>query len=87
MDASGQAVLVEPEPDEIPNAVRLVVVRIHKKTWHTRARKCCVVLGESEESTEWANELKCGVCLDNELSKSHLLAELADTYTDFNQDV
>ena len=76
--------------EEVPNAVRLAVMRILKNLWHPSKDLLCRALrigGANKISLRAASELKCDVCLENKPPKSHLLAKLADSYTEFNQGV
>ena len=75
-------------PEEIPTAVRLAVMRIHKNLGHSSKELLCRTYGGANKiAIRAACELKCDFCSENRLPKSHLLAKLADTYTEFNQGV
>ena len=77
-------------PKEIPNAVKLAIMRIHKNRRHPSKELLCRALrngGANEIAIRAANELKCDVCAENKPPKSHLLLKLADTYTEFNRGV
>ena len=43
--------------------------------------------GAEKIAIQAASELKCALCSENKLRKSHLTAKLADTYTEVNQGV
>ena len=77
-------------PGEIPNAVSLAIMRIHKNLGHPRKELLCRALrigGANKIAIRAASEIKCDVCSENKPPKSHLPAKLADTYTEFNQGV
>ena len=77
-------------PKEIPNAVKLAIMRIHKNLGHLSKELLCRALrigGANEIAIRAANELKCDVCVEKKPPKSHLPSKLADTYTEFNQGV
>ena len=66
-------------PEEIPNAVRLAIMR------HTSKELLCRALrfgGANKIAIRAASELMCDVCSENKPPKSHLPAKLADTYTE-----
>ena len=75
---------------EVPNAVRLAVMRIQKNLGHTSKELLCRALriGRANKiALRAASELKCDACLETKPPKSHLPAKLADAYTEFNQGV
>ena len=75
-------------PEEVPNAVRLAVTRIHKNLGHPNKELLCRasrIGGANKIPLTAASELKCDVCSENKPSKSHLPAKLADTYTEFTK--
>ena len=77
-------------PKEIPSAVRLAIMRVHKNLGHPSRELFCRALrigGAKKIAIRAASELKCDVCSENKPPKSHLPAKLADTYTEFNQGV
>ena len=77
-------------PEEIPNAVRLAILRIHKKLEHPSKellRRALRNGGANRIATRAASQLKCDACSENKPPKSPLRAKLADTYTEFNQGV
>ena len=77
-------------PEEVPNAIRLVIMRVHKKTWHPRKELLCHALrigGANKMAINAASERKCAVCSENKPPESQLPVKLADTYTEFNQGV
>ena len=77
---------------EVPNAVRLAVMRIQKNLGHPSKELLCraVLCGSvraNKIALRAAGELKCDVCIENKLPKSHLPAKLAGAYNEFNQGV
>ena len=77
-------------PEEIPNVVRLAIMRIHKNLEHPSKELLCRALrigGANRIAIRAASQLKCDACSENKPPKSHLPAKLADTYTEFNQGV
>ena len=77
-------------PEEIPDAVRLAVIRINKNLGHPSEELLCRALrigGANEIAIRAASEIKCDVCSENKPPKSYVPAKLADTYTEFNQGV
>ena len=77
-------------PKEIPNAVSLAIMRIHKNLGHPSKELLCLALrngGANEIAIRAATEPKCDVCAENKPPKSHLPWKLADTHTEFNQGV
>ena len=77
-------------PEEVPNAVRLAIIRIHKNLGHLSKELLCRVLrigGANKIVIRTASELKCDVSAENKPPKSHVPSKLADTYTEFNQGV
>ena len=77
-------------PGEIPNAVRLAIMRIHKNLGHPSKELCCRALrigGANRIALRAASEIKCDVCSENKPPKSYLPSKLADTYTVSNQGV
>ena len=75
---------------EIPNAVKLAIMRIPKNLAHSRNELLCRALrigGAIEIAIRAAIELKCDVFAENKPPKSHLPSKLADTYTEPNQGV
>ena len=77
-------------PAEVPCAVRLAVLRIHKNRVHPSKELLCRALrvgGANKIAIRAASEVKCDVCSENKTPKSHLPAKLADSYTEFNQGV
>ena len=78
------------DPEEVPNAVRSAIMRVHKNLGHPSKELFCHALrlgGANKIAIKAASELKCAVCSENKPPKSHLPAKLADTYTEFNQGV
>ena len=77
-------------PEEIPNEVRLAIMRVHKNLEHPSKELLCRALrngGANRIAIRAASQLKCDACSENKPPKSHLPAKLADTYTEFNQGV
>ena len=77
-------------PEEIPNAVRLAVMRIHNNLEHHSKELLCRALrigGANKVAIRAATELKCDVCSESKPPKSDSPAKLADMYTEFNQSV
>ena len=77
-------------PEEVPNAVSLPIMRVHKNLRHPSKELLCRALrngGANKIATRAASEVKCDVCSENKPPKSHLPAKLADTFTEFNQGV
>ena len=65
--------------EEVPNAVRLAVMRIHKNLGHPNKELLCRALrigAANKIALRAASELKCDVCSENKPPKSHLLAKL-----------
>ena len=77
-------------PEEMPNAVRLAIMRVHKNLGHPSKELLCRasrIGGAKRIAFRAASDVKCDVCSENKPPKSHLPAKLADTYTEFNQSV
>ena len=77
-------------PEEIPNAVRLAIMRIHKNLEHTSKellRRALRNGGANRIAIRAVSQLNCDACSENKPPKSHLPSKLADTYTEFNQGV
>ena len=77
-------------PEEMPNAVRLAVIRVYKNLGHPNKELWCRALrigGTNKIALRAASEMKSDVCSESNSSKSHMPAKLADTYTEFNQGV
>ena len=77
-------------PEEIPNCVRLAVMRIHKNLGRPSKELLCRALrigGANKVAIRAATGLKCDVCSESKPPKSHLPANLAGTHTEFNQGV
>ena len=77
-------------PEEIPNAVRLAIMRVHKNLEHPSKELLCRALrigGANRIAIRAASQLKCDACSENKPPKSHLPAKMADKYTEFNQGV
>ena len=65
-------------------------MRIHKNLKHPSKELLCRALriyGANKIAIRAASEFKCDACSENKPPKSHLLAKLRDTCTDFNQGV
>ena len=77
-------------PEEVPNAVRLAIMRVHKNLGHPSKELLCRALrsgGANKMAIKAASELKYAVCSENKPPKSHLPAKLAETFTDIKQGV
>ena len=74
----------EKVPEEIPNGVRLAVMRIHKNLGHPGKELLCRTLRIGGASCDWIEVRRL---LGEKPPKSHLPAKLANTYTEFNQGV
>ena len=62
-------------PEEIPKAVRLAIMRIHKNLGHPSKELLCHALrigGADKIAIRVASELKCDACSENKPPKSHL---------------
>ena len=61
-------------PEEILNAVRLAIMRVHKNLVHPSKELLCRALrigGANKIAISAATELKCDVCSENKPPKSH----------------
>ena len=77
-------------PKEVPNAVKLAILRTRENLGHPSKELHCRALrigGANEIAIRAANELKCDVFAENNPPETHLPSKLADTYTEFNQGV
>ena len=72
------------DPEEKLHGVRLAVMRIHKNMGHLLCRALRIG-GTNKVALRAASEMKSDVCSESKSPKSHLLAKLADNYTEFNQ--
>ena len=87
----------EPQPqqpgvlEEVPIAVRLAVMSIHKKNWYIPAKNCCAALCGLVEPMGLHSEPRVNSSVmfawRTDLTTCHLPAKLADPYTEFNQGV
>ena len=66
-------------PEEVPKAVRLAIMRIHRNLGHPSKELFCRALrigGANRIALRAASDLKCDVCMENGHPKSHLPAIL-----------